>query len=488
MATEQHPEPTKKGGCNRSTSVKHTRLDKLMDHAQKMLAALKPDYDYATELLSQCVLGDPGNSEYVKAYLENLHKKYNNNLSGASFAHFKERAARNAVKKALDNQQWDEVIKQGVQVLKINPWDASTLTAMATAAKKSGHLECELLYLKSAIMGSPKVPAINRLVAIALGERLQYDHAMAYWHRVEEALPDDDEPRRAISYLQTKKMGFQTDEDDPMKKLLSPLAAESGREEEQTIEKKLLDNIAKNPKQLALYLELSQYYLREERFEKAAEILAQAYEISNGDPDMREKWEDAQLRHFRHLVINTADPVKKSRLQQEYYQKELEFYKKRCERYPGNLFFRYDLGCRYMLTKQYNEAIREFQLSKTDPRRKGISLLALGKCFQQIEQYRLAMSHYELAVAEIPDRDASNKKEALRLAGKLALFLHNLEIAEKFLSTLGAMDFTYKDVAALLDKLTQLRKNQLSGDKEPDADDADEDEEDDEAAEDEPQQ
>jgi tetratricopeptide (TPR) repeat protein len=472
MASEERPEETKK------EKAKRNRLEKLFEHAQKMVSALKPDYEYAAELLSQCAAGEPGNIEYVKAYLENLYKKYNNNHTGATLAQFKKRAERHAVQKALENQQWDEVIKHGVEVLKVNPWDSPALTAMATAAKKSGHLECELLYLKSALLGNPKDTSLNRLVAIALGERLQYDQAMAYWRRVEEALPDDEEPRRAISYLQTQKMRqsgdtFEEEEDEVLKKY-HKLNAEKKPLEELTVEKKLLQNIAKNPKQLSLYFELAQYYIREDQFDKAKETYAKAYEISNGDPDVREKWEDAQLRHFKQTITKTADPEKKNKLLQELYQKELEFFKKRCERYPSNLFFRFDLGCRYMQTKQYNEAIREFQLSRNDPRRKGVSLLALGKCFQQIEQYRLAMSNYEMAVEEISDRDADNKKEALRLAGRLALFLDDLDAAEKHLSILAAMDFTYKDVSALLDKLTQARKNQLSKDEEPNPDDEEE--------------
>jgi hypothetical protein len=34
--------------------------------------------------------------------------------------------------------------------------------------------------------------------------------------------------------------------------------------------------------------------------------------------------------------------------------------------------------------------------------------------------------------------------------------------AEKHLSLLAAIDFTYKDVSALLDKLTEMRKNRPS--------------------------
>ena len=71
----------------------------------------------------------------------------------------------------------------------------------------------------------------------------------------------------------------------------------------------------------------------------------------------------------------------------------------------------------------------------------------------------LGKNHYEGAIQEIPDRDAENRKEALRLAGRLALHLRNLDAATQYLGTLAAMDYTYKDVAELLDKLARLREN-----------------------------
>ena len=80
-----------------------------------------------------------------------------------------------------------------------------------------------------------------------------------------------------------------------------------------------------------------------------------------------------------------------------------------------------------------------------------------GQCFQQIKQPRLAINHYEMAIQEIPDRDASKKKEALHLAGKLSIALRNLDAAEKHLTALAGMDFNYKDVSALLDKVAELR-------------------------------
>ena len=218
----------------------------------------------------------------------------------------------------------------------------------------------------------------------------------------------------------------------------------------------------REPDHLPHYFELSQLYINEERYREAEEILAKAYKVSKQDPDVREKWEDAQLRHLRQKISKTRDPEKRKKYQRTYFEKELDVCKKRVERYPGNLTFKYELGYRYLLTKQYSEAIRELQAARNDPRRKGVSMLALGQCFQQIKQYRLAMSHYEAAIQDIPDRDADNKKRALYYAGRLSLALKDLEAAERHLAVLAGLDFTYKDVSALLDKIAKLRENPVS--------------------------
>ena len=104
----------------------------------------------------------------------------------------------------------------------------------------------------------------------------------------------------------------------------------------------------------------------------------------------------------------------------------MELYRSRCERYPNNLGYKYEVGLRCQLKGEYNEAIKEFQVARNEPRRKGVALMHLGECFQHIKQFGLAMSHYEQAIQEIPDRDPDNKKKALYRAGKLAYGLQDL--------------------------------------------------------------
>lgn len=467
MATDEHPEqaqPARKP----IPPAKRKRLEQCFQHASRQMA--QESYDYATELFSQCVLGDPANLIYWQNFLGNLQKKYNNNKTGSKLAALKARSSRSAVKKAKSHKEWDDVIRHGIEVLKINPWDVPALTAMAEAAETLGYEEITLVFLKNALEANPKDPDVNLQCAEALRARAQFDQAIACLHRVEQVRPDDEEIQHLIADMAVEKTIHQGgyDEADGGKKKI----AANKQPQQRTIseEEQLEREIAKNPKDLPKYIELSEMYLRDEKYDRAEDVLQRAFEVSDGDIDIRERWEDAQLRHLRVRVVNAkrkADETGSEEAKQKWKKlrkmqlaKELELYKHRAERYPNNLSYKFDLGVRHQINGQYNEAIQQFQLAKNDPRRKGLCLLALGQCFQQIKQLRLAMSHYEMAIAEIPEREANKKKEALHLAGKLAIALKSFDAAEKHLTALAGLDFNYKDVSALLNKVAELRDKQ----------------------------
>jgi tetratricopeptide (TPR) repeat protein len=208
---------------------------------------------------------------------------------------------------------------------------------------------------------------------------------------------------------------------------------------------------------------LAQLFLNADRFKDAEEVFSRALAASDNDPDVREKLEDVEVRNLRHRYTKADKQAKESgadeaklevkRLRKELNQKLLVVYKNRAERYPANLAFKFDLALQYKTIGEFGEAIKEFQLARNDPRRKGLCLLYLGECFQKIKQFRLAMEHYESAIQEIPDRDADNKKLAFYRAGKLAFDMSDAPRAQKHLNVLASMDFAYRDVSVLLDKL-----------------------------------
>jgi tetratricopeptide (TPR) repeat protein len=459
MATEGQSER----GPQTMTPATRKRLQKCFEHASKQTS--QNNFDYATELLTQCVAGDPSNVLYVRSYIENLQKKYANNRKGAPLAQMKERGARSAIKKATSEQHWDEVIQNGLRVLAVNPWDITTLRAMATALQNMSPLaEVELYLLKCALEANPKEPETNRQCARAMADRGQYDQAIACWHRVEQLLPNNEEAQKAISDLAVRKTLSNLEN----KKAAMNRPASAPGQEEISHEEVLRRRIAANRKDLVSYYELAQIYLNANNFKEADNIFQQAFEASDGDPDVKEKWQDVQVRRLRHQATIARAKRKESdaaeqeyrRLRKELNERELEVCLYRVERYPNILRYKYDLGLRYQISKQYNEAIKQFQGARNDPRVKGLCLLGLAQCFQSIKQPRLAMSHYEMAISEIPDRDADNKKESLYQAGKMALEeVKDLNVAEKHLTVLAGMDFTYKDVSTLLDKIAQLREN-----------------------------
>ena len=160
MVREPLPDPQRK------------RLEKVFDVASKKAATAKTpnDFDYVAKLVGQCIAGDPGNAAYVRTYLETCKRssattgraaRWRSSRSGAPAAH----------QKALAQEQWDEVIVQGLKVLAVNPWDTTTLVAMSTAANKSGDRDCELCYLQTAVKGNQKDYTCNRLMALAMAER-----------------------------------------------------------------------------------------------------------------------------------------------------------------------------------------------------------------------------------------------------------------------------------------------------------------------------
>lgn len=470
--TTGQPEEPKKGGRQPISPATRKRLQKCFEHASKQIG--QNNHDYATELLTQCVLGDPSSVLYVRSYVENLQKKYGNNKKGAPLAQIKELGARSAIKKAGGESKWDDVIKHGLKILAVNPWDIDTLRRMATAAENSaagewatGDGECELYFLKCALEANPKDAETNKQCAKAMAERGQFDQAIACWHRVEQAFPGDDEAQRAISDLAVRKTLSKFQE--PGKKVGAAKPGQAGpQQEELTQEEVFRRRIEQNAKDMSAYYELAQIYLNSDDFEKAEEVYAQALEASDGDADVREKWEDVQVRRARQNLQKARARRKESeaaeqeyrRLRKELYTRELHRCEHLCERYPNNLRFKYDLGVQFQIGKQYGEAIKQYQLARNDPRCKGMCMLHMGQCFQAINQKRLAMQHYESALEEIPDRDADNKKEALYLAGRMALEeMNDVGIAEKYLTSLAGMDFTYKDVASLLDKIAQIHEN-----------------------------
>ena len=325
--------------------------------------------------------------------------------------------------------------------------------------------DCELFYLKCAYDTFPREkPDIEtcRLLAETLEGRERYVEAINFWHKVEQVRPDDVLPKRAIATLTVKLHDAKDGKFEGERRTISSSFG-GAKPDEITHEERLKRRLQRNPQDLACYDELAGVYLNDERYDKAIEVLQQKLAVTNNDINVQEAIEDVQLKTLRSKYIAADAQAKKTgkeadakvcqEIRHELIEKELQTYRNRCERYPNNLEFRFQLGRLLLLAERIDDAIKELQVAKADPRKRGVCMLYLGDCFYAIKQYPLAMTHYEAAIQDIPDRDQDNKKKALLKAGKLALGLKDLAKADKYLTTLASMDFTYPKIAEMLEHL-----------------------------------
>jgi tetratricopeptide (TPR) repeat protein len=437
------------------------------------------NFEYATELLTQCITGDPGNLVYTQAFLGNLHRKYNNNKKGSTLAGMRSVSAKAGMMNASRKKDWIGLIKAGTEVLKINPWDVSALLQIANACAESSFVECRLAYLKAAQDADPKNVEVNRECAKALESIGQYDQAIACWTRVDSLTKGgNDEARREIAKLQVEitmnaggvKRDAESAEDangGPAPQKSAPTSASAPTAQKRTRAQDLEQQISDSPAEILAYAELAELHAKAEKWGDAEKALNRGLEATGGDIRLREQLEDIQIRRAKQqsLIADKQTSEQKTpettaqsqKMRAELNRLELDVFRKRVERYPTNTHFKYELGLRLKLAGNFSEAIKLLQDARQDPKHRGQVMLDLGECFQQIKQYNLAMQHYKKAIEEIPEREEEQRKKALYRAGVLAQGLDDMESAEKYFTQLAERDYGYRDVSDRLDKIASLR-------------------------------
>ncbi|QEG32786.1 tetratricopeptide repeat protein [Bythopirellula goksoeyrii] len=463
------------------------RLQKVFEHGQR--CAEKNDYDYATQLFSQCVVEDPGNIVYLQSFFANLQKKYGNNKSGARMAGLKIKSPRSTLCKAAAKGKWAEALQAGCTALAINPWDIPTLLAMAQACDELGIDESQLTYLRWALDTNPKDINVNRQAAITLQRMGQFDQAISCWHRVEQAKPHDEEALRSISRLSVEKTihegGYDPDllrqdnsaDGGSHSSVASYSRHSKGEVEEKSPEDQQLPpeerfrkEIAKDPTDLQAYFKLADLQVRERRYDEAEKLLEQAMQVSGGgDLTVRERMENVLMRRSREQQAIAEkqfeeDPTDENRqlamrVKAQANQLELETYAAKSDRDPGNTRLKYELAVRLKRAGKPKEAIPHLQAARSDPQRRVQVLLELGECFQKIEQYKLALASYEQALEACDEPDSETRRLALYRAGVLATGMKEFDRAESHLTELAGLDFAYRDVSDRLDKINKLRNS-----------------------------
>jgi len=454
------------------TAAKRNQLQQLFENGNKQMSL--GGHDYACDMFFECVLGDPGNIIYLQSYVANLRKKFGEKKKKSVFSML----STGGIKTAEVKKNWIGVIKNGLELLKSNPWDNTAFAAMGKACLELGddYKEAGLAYLKHSIDSNPNDAEVNRLAGRILREMKKFDDSIACWTRVRKIKPDDREAERAIGEILVEKTihrgGYEGAESSREVATLKKKGVTVPEDEDVlgrplTFEEQIQKRLKKDPNDVIAYVDLGDHYFQAERY-KEAEDAYQKAALASDNTDITLQLMDTTKRRLHAELVRLKtefEKTKKPELKEQFNAKKAEYDKKvlevaqeRVKIAPGNAGNHFELGTVLYQLGQYKEAIAEYQQAKVDVTRKGEALLALGQCFQQIKQYKLAQTHYHEAIENISDQGES-KKKALYLATKLAIGLKDFAKADIYAHQLAAIDFSYKDIGELLDKIANHGDN-----------------------------
>lgn len=221
--------------------------------------------------------------------------------------------------------------------------------------------------------------------------------------------------------------------------------------------------LKEDPTSPYLYLQLSAVYRRGEDFDKARAVLQEGLGATGNAFELSAQLADLDIEPFRrNLAVAEekfkADPENaelrrlRARLRKEINTRELELHRQKADRYPTEMSHRYEVGVRLLRVGQVDEAIRELQASRADPRNRWQSLLALGHCFKTRNNWRLAERNYEEALKNLPIGEMNPRKEILYEIAVGCAEANDLNKAIEMATELANIDFSYRDIGRLLDE------------------------------------
>jgi tetratricopeptide (TPR) repeat protein len=462
------------------------------------------NYDYAIHLLLDCCKLDPGNLIYRQALRRTEKAKYRNNLRGSLLARWTSWPLRARLKAALRSGDYLKVLEFGERILTKNPWDVGAQMDMSDAAEVLGLLDLAIWNLEQGRQKSAFDAHLNRALAHLYEKRGNFTQAIALWELIRKVKPGDQEAQQKIKNLAADdtiaRAGYRASiqaQEAPNEEASAGEAGQSAaprRKKEATDEMPawwqeqsgtpptptanvetppandrlereaapLRARLRDDPTSLYLFLQLSAVYRRGDNLEKARAVLQEGLGPTGNAFELSVQLADLDIEPFRRNLAIAEEKLKaepdnadlrrlRTRLRKEINSRELELYRQKADRYPTEMSHRYEVGVRLYRAGQLDEAIRELQAARVDPRSRWQALLTLGLCFKARNNWRLAERNFEEALKNLPAGESEHRKEILYELAAGSAEANELNKAIDMGTELANIDFSYRDIGKLLD-------------------------------------
>ncbi|MFO0929896.1 MAG: hypothetical protein U0736_23200 [Gemmataceae bacterium] len=396
------------------------------------------DYRHGIRRLIDCCRLDPANLLYRQALRRADKARFNNCHPGGWLPWLLSWPLRARLRTARLAGRYLEVLHLAERILVGNPWDVPTQVELAEAAEALGLTDVAVWSLEQARHADrtarPEPPARPPLRAARPVPRTLACGAG----------PQDRSGRRGSVRSATGR---------PARRGFS--AGTSVDEQATALRARLHDD----PLQPEPYRDLARLYRQADRFEQAEAVLLEGLAATGNAFLLTVELADLHIEPYRRDLALTErkmtatpsdDELRRihAGLRREINTRELELHRLLADRYPGQLGHRYEVGLRLLRAGQLDEAVNELKPVRTDVRLRGPALLALGHGYRSRANLRLALQHFDDAVACLPADDHERRKEALYEAAGCHAALSEWAPALARAAECLAVDPAYRDLPA----------------------------------------
>ncbi len=298
----------------------------------------------------------------------------------------------------------------------------------------------------------------------------EYDEASKVFEEIVRRTPNDlearDRAKEAAARRSMKSGGLQTASfADLVRQRQQAGAAEKvvmAAESPEDLARQVYDaHEAGTPDQEAAR-KLADLYFNQDDYDNALEYYRYLSALANEtDPGLLRKISDVEVRRLtaaitekdKELAEMAPDDERRAALQEEIEElrrgkaeRMLGEARKRVERNPTDLQYRFELGEQMVLAGHYKEAIPELQKARSNPNTRTRALNLLGKCYNERNMLDLAAKTLTDAAAEMPGMDGT-KKDILYQLGLVYERMGDPVKSLDCMKQIYEVDYGYLDVA-----------------------------------------
>jgi tetratricopeptide (TPR) repeat protein len=365
------------------------------------------------------------------------------------------------------------------KTLETDPYNSSANHLLKDACMALGYFETAVFALQTLIDGNPKdVKVLSELgeLYFAHGDA---DKALSVFNRILEINPSDlvanKRAKDAAAANTMKSGGWDTAKDyrDLIKNKEEAVAMEQKNrvvKDEASIDSLLAElhqQAQLQPESIDIARQIASLYEQREDWENALAWYNYASGLAKGSDNwLLRKASDMQLKQVDQAIASREEWLALAGEDHEEsgrIRAELESFKrqkneslmqearKRVERNPTDLLFRFELGEQLMAIGHYTEAIPELQKARGNPNVRLKAMGLLGRCYVGKGMLDLAVKQFSDASSEILAMD-NVKKDLLYQLGSVHEKMGNQEKALDCFKQIYEVDYGYEDVAQRVEK------------------------------------